>query len=128
MFGSMIDNSGITAFKTIDALRKLIPTWGCVKCGELHVEAKLECNHCSHKRPDPHNIIANRMLMDYEEKLNDYICNDFGAKPNPEIFDRFLMTIERHCKKHDIDFDMLRPSTRKGIEALPKEKRYNGKA
>ena len=30
---------------------------------------------------------------------------------------------ERHCKKYDLQMDLLRESTRKAIALLPKEKR-----
>ena len=119
-----IDQSGITAFKTMEAIRNLIPKWMCMNCGNMDTEDKIECGLCSHKRPDPHNIIAIRMLMDYEEKLDGYMTGEY-SDPNPKIFERYLMTIERHCKKYDLQMDLLRESTRKAINLLPKEKRAN---
>ena len=71
MYG--LDQSGITAFKSMEAIRKLIPKWACMNCGALHTEDNLHCNNCSKDRPDPHGIIANVMLMDYEQKLDEYM-------------------------------------------------------
>lgn len=110
---SAYDNSGLTAFKTIEALREMIPKWSCLKCGENYVDEELECSICKFQRPDPNNIIAIRMLMDKEEKIEEYI----QLNMKPEMFNRLLLSIKKFAEKHDL-VDILRESTRKAIEGL----------
>lgn len=115
MFNSY-DNSGFTAFKTVEALSKMIPKWSCLKCGENYLDEELVCSICKFERPDPNNIIAIRMLMDKEEKFEEYTQLDM----QPEMFDRLLLGIKKFAEKHDL-VETLRESTRKAIEGLPNE-------
>ncbi len=126
MFGDYIDSSGITAFKTVEAMRKMVPKWQCPKCGAVHTEEGMECGTCDFKRPDDKGRVAHRMLWDLEEKLNEYMNGSFGSgikvDIDPKIFHRYLVAIANHCQKYNIDNDFLSESVRKPIESLPRDK------
>jgi len=113
---SEIDQSGVTAYKTLDAIRKILPKWVCPKCGENYSDQGLECDICKYKRPDPHQVIAFRMLMDKEEQLSDYL--NLGMEP--KLFNRVLFSIRRFAREHKL-MDSLKESTLKALEGLSED-------